>query len=46
MTNEQRADLERVLDYLWHDEANDYEANPEAGHIFESIKRLREYLNQ
>jgi len=39
----QRA-IARVVDYVEHAERKDYELNPVKGHIYESVKVLRETL--
>jgi hypothetical protein len=39
----QRA-LARVLDHVENAERKDYESNPRSGHIYESVKLLRETL--
>jgi hypothetical protein len=39
----QRA-LARVLDYVEDAERKDYESDPRSGHIYESVKLLRETL--
>lgn len=38
--------LNNVLEYLWDDEEQGYEAEPDENHIFVSIKRLRDFLDQ
>jgi hypothetical protein len=43
-TPETKQALARVLDYLEHDERKDYESNPRKGHIYHSVKLLREAL--
>jgi hypothetical protein len=43
-TQEIRRALVRVLDYVEHDERKNYEENPVKGHIYESVKVLRETL--
>ena len=46
MTDKQRDSLQRTVAYLWNDERRDFECNPDDGHIFTSLVRLREFLEQ
>lgn len=44
LTEEQRSDIKKVLDYLWHDEERHYEeggCGPGDNHIFNTLKRLK-----
>jgi hypothetical protein len=43
-TQEIQRALARVIDYLEYDERKNYEENPVKGHIYESVKVLRETL--
>ena len=44
MTDAQEDALQRVVMYLWNDEERDFKSNPDDGHIFASLIRLREFL--
>ena len=46
MTNEQKDSLQQVVMFLWNDEERDFECNPADDHIFTSLTRLREFLEQ
>ena len=48
MTNEQRAALNEVLEYMWNDERNNYADNPESrdSHIFKSLVILENMLQR
>ena len=46
MDNETRKALEDVVTYLWDDEAADYAEHAwEGAHVFESLQKLRTYLD-
>jgi hypothetical protein len=47
MTPEQTQALETVIEYLWHDEEQDYECRDDEerkGHVFASLVILDEFL--
>ncbi len=46
MTDEQKISLQQIVAYMWNDERRDFECNPDDEHIFTSLVRLREFLEQ
>ncbi len=46
MTDGQKHALQQVVAFFWRDEERDFECNPGDGHIFASLVRLREFLEQ
>ena len=46
MTDEQQNALRQVVAFLWIDEQRDFDCNPDDQHIFTSLVRLREFLEQ
>lgn len=36
--------LQAVLDYLWENEMEDFEINPQRGHIFLALRRLASFV--
>ena len=46
MTDEQKDSLRQVVAFLWRDEERDFDCNPDDQHIFTSLARVREFLEQ
>ena len=34
--------ISNVIDYLWHDEKKDYEADPRPGHVFLALQTINQ----
>ena len=37
--------LSAILDYLWEEELNRYEASPTPGHVFEHLAKVANWMN-